>query len=727
MRAELQLALDHIRLLDVMFTTGRTVPPSPPGLELVSLPTNLDRVTVLTANMQGDETENLPNVYKQLCKTVQLHHVDIVALQEDGGGGEDDEHGSSSLKEWCPFVHRFDILEDGYSNSVFSKWPIQSSGPTWVKTNNIIVHNIHMPDEPDTNTQVKCDLRQPPYGSVGSRCVSNAAQAVGQCLLGRGHALSLLLSNIQQHPGLPEIIMGDFNEPSVADTGIPTPSSILLTHLGFQDAALAFSDEQQAQPTWPTPAFYKEWDPMRIDYIYVATSTTIASKLQRIDIGSDHYALLTSIIHHDSSSPPPPPPPPILPLPPLLNTPALSRHIPASIAITPQTYHPTSMAVSQRRRQADPSPLPPFIVSPPVLTLNKSPQIERRRPPGLTATTTTTMTPQVYRTIPAASQHRQQPTSLLMNDKSPPIQRRQGADKRSRRQLVFKTDDYDTIRCSSCTIAYMWSNDQRDKIPNQPVIVWVGGGGSDRTAFRRFQTPFFDRTAFASLTFDNRGIGNTICHKNEEEWTLQDFANDTIELVENVCKNNAVTFIGSSLGAAIIQQILLTKPQIVQRAILMGSGAWNTGWGDFYQRAELQLTNTDLPVDFQIAHQASMLYPAQALGDRLLWPRLQRLLREWVESGQASNTVQTQWSASVSYDQRSSFQQQNAPFACPVHVISFEQDMEAPVQDGEELARLMQATSFHIVPKAGHASWYGHLHDKINQLLLDLLLNDAKK
>lgn len=114
-----------------------------------------------------------------------------------------------------------------------------------------------------------------------------------------------------------------------------------------------------------------------------------------------------------------------------------------------------------------------------------------------------------------------------------------------------------------------------------PDIVWVGGGGARGIDWQRFQTPHFD-SAFRSTTFDNRGIGQTSCER-PMPWGIGDFARDLAGLVRAVC-TPPVTFIGSSLGSAIVQQVAIEYPELVRCAIVMGTGAWSTGWGWDYHR-----------------------------------------------------------------------------------------------------------------------------------------------
>jgi thioesterase CepJ len=76
-----------------------------------------------------------------------------------------------------------------------------------------------------------------------------------------------------------------------------------------------------------------------------------------------------------------------------------------------------------------------------------------------------------------------------------------------------------------------------------------------------------------------------------------------------------------------------------------------------------------------------------------------------------------QWDASLTYDQRDRLGSVRAP----VDVISFEEDVQAPPQDGAELAALIPNAEFHLLPRMGHGSWYGHAHDELNPYLERLI------
>ena len=247
-------------------------------------------------------------------------------------------------------------------------------------------------------------------------------------------------------------------------------------------------------------------------------------------------------------------------------------------------------------------------------------------------------------------------------------------------------------------------------------IVWVGGGGTRGRDWQRFQTPHFD-AAFRSTVFDNRGIGATSCHQ-PLPWQIEDFARDAVELIESVC-DGPVFLVGSSLGSAIVQQVAIEHGHVVRAAVVMGSGAWSTGWGWDFQEAEIEFRKRGGNLDgmMGVAHYAAMLYPARALGDRELWPKLKALMLEWMSSGENEVSLISQWDASLRFDQR----ERLASVRVPVHVVSFAEGVQAPPQDGQELAGLIPGAHFHLLEGMGHGSWYGHAHKEINAYLEAIL------
>ena len=265
------------------------------------------------------------------------------------------------------------------------------------------------------------------------------------------------------------------------------------------------------------------------------------------------------------------------------------------------------------------------------------------------------------------------------------------------------------FRGSQATIVY-------EQEGEGPDIVWVSGGGSRGEEWRRYQTPHF-AARFRNTTFDNRGIGATVCEE-PAPWPIEDFARDTAELIRAVCEP-PVALVGSSFGSAIVQQVCIDTPDLVRCAVVMGTGAWSTGWGWDYQEAEIEFRRAGGRLEgmMGVTHYAAMLYPARVLGDRDRWPAIRDELLQWMESGDNETSLIPQWEASLRFDQRAALTEVRVP----VHVIAFTEDVEAPPQDGEEVAQLVPGAEFHLFEEMGHGSWYGHTHDVLNPFIEGLI------
>jgi pimeloyl-ACP methyl ester carboxylesterase len=57
----------------------------------------------------------------------------------------------------------------------------------------------------------------------------------------------------------------------------------------------------------------------------------------------------------------------------------------------------------------------------------------------------------------------------------------------------------------------------------------------------------------------------------------------------------------------------------------------------------------------------------------------------------------------------------------PLHVIAFGEDVQAPPQDGVELAEMAGAGELHHFDGMGHCSIYGHTHDILNPFIKSLV------
>ena len=105
------------------------------------------------------------------------------------------------------------------------------------------------------------------------------------------------------------------------------------------------------------------------------------------------------------------------------------------------------------------------------------------------------------------------------------------------------------------------------------------------------------------------------------------------------------------------------------------------------------------------------------LGDRERWPEIRDDLLRWMDSGDNETSLIPQWEASLRFDQREALPNVRVP----MHVLAFNEDIQAPPQDGEELAELVPGAELHLFQGMGHGSWYGLTHDVLNPFIEELI------
>jgi pimeloyl-ACP methyl ester carboxylesterase len=255
-----------------------------------------------------------------------------------------------------------------------------------------------------------------------------------------------------------------------------------------------------------------------------------------------------------------------------------------------------------------------------------------------------------------------------------------------------------------------------EQIGDGPDIVWVAGGGGLGSDWVPYQMPHFQGD-FRNTIFDNRGIGQTTT-EIPLPWSLDAFARDTAELIEAVC-TPPVALVGISFGAAIVQEVALERPELLRCAIVMGTGARSVEWGWDYQKAEIDFRRAGGSLDGMMAvtHYAATMYPARVLGDRELWPTLREELVAWIDTGENEASLIPQWEACLLYDQR----ERLPTCTVPMHVLAFNEDVQAPPQDAEELVELTPTAELHLFEGMGHCSIYGHTHDVLNPFIRELV------
>jgi len=242
-----------------------------------------------------------------------------------------------------------------------------------------------------------------------------------------------------------------------------------------------------------------------------------------------------------------------------------------------------------------------------------------------------------------------------------------------------------------------------------PDIVWISGGGDPGESWHTYQIPHFE-SSFRNTTFDNRGISPATCSQ-PLPWTIADMARDAAELIEAVCEPPVIV-VGLSMGAMIVEQLLVDFPELVRVGIAMGAAARSHGWVYDYMKAEIdyRIGGGSLDGMLAVSHYAASLYPALVLGDDTLWPTIRGGLSSWLATDANEESLIGQWDACQTFD----VTRQLPACTVPLHVFAFLEDVQAPPQYGREIVALCPTAELHEFAGMGHASIYGHTQDQLN-------------
>jgi pimeloyl-ACP methyl ester carboxylesterase len=196
-------------------------------------------------------------------------------------------------------------------------------------------------------------------------------------------------------------------------------------------------------------------------------------------------------------------------------------------------------------------------------------------------------------------------------------------------------------------------------------------------------------------------------------------ARDAAALLEAVCDPPVAVF-GQSMGAFFTLQLCLDRRDLLRCAIVSGAAAnGSRGWLGDYMSTEVELRRRGgrLDEDFALIHYAAQLYPARVLGDDEAWARLKGWLKERNFAEDNEESLIPQWQACIDFDVVDRLPE----ITTPMHVFAYDQDVQAPPQNGEEIARLVPGAELHLFEGMGHGSLRGHSHDVLNPVIASII------
>ena len=246
-----------------------------------------------------------------------------------------------------------------------------------------------------------------------------------------------------------------------------------------------------------------------------------------------------------------------------------------------------------------------------------------------------------------------------------------------------------------------------------PDIVWCPGG--DQTG-EEWEEQFGYFPDFRCTSFDPRGAGRTVSHR-PPPWPIETYARDVAALIRETC-DPPVVIVGLSMGALIVQEMLLAFPELVRLGIAMGTSGSKGGFIHEWEDAEVRFREAGgrLPPDFALAHYALLMYPSEVLGDDALWEKCRPVVAA-AYAERDGEMLAAQWQACLDYSSMDRLPECRRP----LHVIGFAQDMQTPPARGRLVAEAAADGHFHLLEGMGHCSLFRHRPGAVAAKIRDIV------
>jgi pimeloyl-ACP methyl ester carboxylesterase len=245
-----------------------------------------------------------------------------------------------------------------------------------------------------------------------------------------------------------------------------------------------------------------------------------------------------------------------------------------------------------------------------------------------------------------------------------------------------------------------------------PVLLIPGAAARGRT-WRLHQVPALVRAGYRTITVDNRGTGAS--GPAGPGLTVADLVADAVAVIERVA-GGPCRLIGTSLGAYVVQELLLTRPDLAHQAVLMASRARPDAMSLALAAAERAMAGAGpVPPEYDAVNRALQNLSPRTLQDP-------ENIQDWLDILEMSPTdwsdeaLRAQLAVTVDTDRRAAY----GAIGTPTLVVSFADDLIAPPVRGRELAAAIAGARYAQIADAGH---YGYLEqpEAVNGAVLEFL------
>jgi pimeloyl-ACP methyl ester carboxylesterase len=256
-----------------------------------------------------------------------------------------------------------------------------------------------------------------------------------------------------------------------------------------------------------------------------------------------------------------------------------------------------------------------------------------------------------------------------------------------------------------------------DVVGDGDLVVLVMGTGAKGNVWTLRQVPALVGAGYRVATFDARGISTLPRQAGTDfpRMTINDLVDDVAQLIAHL--DGPAHVVGTSLGARVVQELALSRPELVRRAVAMAAHGRLDEVSRRLTAGERQLFDTSvaLPAEYKAAVDAIVNLSPATLSDAAK-------ARDWLDllaysAGPMDAGKRGQLEVSAQLENRLAAYQ---AITRPLLVIGFADDRMIPAYLCREVADAVPGAQYVEIPDAGH---FGYLEqpEKVNQLILDFL------
>ncbi|WP_258341055.1 alpha/beta fold hydrolase [Saccharopolyspora gregorii] len=231
----------------------------------------------------------------------------------------------------------------------------------------------------------------------------------------------------------------------------------------------------------------------------------------------------------------------------------------------------------------------------------------------------------------------------------------------------------------------------------EPVVLVTGSGAGGSTW--HLQVPALVAAGYRVLTPD---------HREHSAGGADDLVADLVRLIERV-RLGPCRLVGTSLGAHVVQELLLARPDLARQAVLLAT----RGRADALRAAmvaaerELLASGVVLPPGYAAVQRALQFLSPATLNDDVR-------LTDWLDLFEAFPPERATELVDVAADRLDAYR----AIRVPTLVIGFGDDLIAPPHLGREVAAAIPGARYMEIADCAH---YGYLErpEAVNSALLD--------